>query len=410
MRFRLSLVCLSLVLSSLEMLGQQPAPGSLGNIEGCLQSPPIARQIRSAPGLKLDQVCKAVLPGAEQGRKGFKPLKDAAKYIGFDVPDAVNGFYIAGIDGAGDVAGTYYDQNQVCHGFLRNAGGTMISFDDPNAVYCTSASGINEIGAITGYYWDVNQQYVGSHGYVRGPDGRYVTFDVPNAVVGTFPGNINLEGAISGSWWDANYVCHGFVRDPSGTITSFDFPDQQAFYPCGAGSINIEGTVAGGLSEAGVFHGFLRTWNGALTTFDVPGGTQTAEGAVSINWEGAVASTYFQPIQGNPFGGNWRGFLRKWTGTYETFDAATYPPCCIWTFVQAIAPDGTITGYENDGYNVNHGFIRQPNGNIMLFDPPGAGTGEFQGTIPVAINLWDVITGTYVDSSGATHGFLRIPQ
>src|ERR1035441_2841136 len=49
---------------------------------------------------------------------------------------------------------------------------------------------------------------------------------------------------------------------------------------------------------------------------------------------------------------------RKWDGTCEAFDAATYPPCCIWTFSIGITPDETIAGYENDDYGVNHGFVR----------------------------------------------------
>jgi hypothetical protein len=35
---------------------------------------------------------------------------------------------------------------------------------------------------------------------------------------------------------------------------------------------------------------------------------------------------------------------------------------------------------------VNHGFVRDNRGAITTFDAPAAGTGAFQGIIPVSIN------------------------
>ena len=53
--------------------------------------------------------------------------------------------------------------------------------------------------------------------------------------------------------------------------------------------------------------------------------------------------------------------------------------------------------------------VRTPDGAIIAFDAPGAGTGPGQGTIPLSNNPVDAITGYYIDASDVTHGFLRTP-
>ena len=57
-----------------------------------------------------------------------------------------------------------------------------------------------------------------------------------------------------------------------------------------------------------------------------------------------------------------------------------------------------------------HGFLRTPHGTITKLDDPDAGTDEYQGTIPVAMNMEGVIAGTYLDASYVFHGFLRAPD
>ena len=46
-------------------------------------------------------------------------------------------------------------------------------------------------------------------------------------------------------------------------------------------------------------------------------------------------------------------------------------------------------------------------GTIITFDAPGAGTGYFQGTFAFSINPEGAIAGTYQDSGGVFHGYLR---
>jgi len=118
-----------------------------------------------------------------------------------------------------------------------------------------------------------------------------------------------------------------------------------------------------------VGHGFLRVSNGTFTTFDAPGAAAGMIGTfpASINPAEAITglhgpeggdhgnllSTHF----GKSFRGNFRVFVRTPDGAFTTFDAATYPPCCIWSFPSGINPAEAITGSYSDGFTINHGFL-----------------------------------------------------
>jgi hypothetical protein len=56
------------------------------------------------------------------------------------------------------------------------------------------------------------------------------------------------------------------------------------------------------------------------------------------------------------------------------------------------------------GCGTAHGFVRDRDGKITTFDPPGS-----TYTMPTSINDAGAITGWYVDASSVTHGFLRSP-
>jgi hypothetical protein len=70
---------------------------------------------------------------------------------------------------------------------------------------------------------------------------------------------------------------------------------------------------------------------------------------------------------------------------------------------------GVIAGSYIDSSGVDHGFVRIPGGNITTFNVKGAGTGSGQGTFADSNNLEGVSAGFYIDSSGVYHGFLRNP-
>ena len=58
-------------------------------------------------------------------------------------------------------------------------------------------------------------------------------------------------------------------------------------------------------------------------------------------------------------------------------------PAFQGTRAYATNPNGTITGFFIDTVNAVHGYVRSNQGVITVFDAPGAGTGPFpEGTFP----------------------------
>jgi hypothetical protein len=271
--------------------------------------------------------------------------------------------------------------------------------------------GINNAGAITGTYNDANG--VG-HGFVRAGNGSFVFFDMPGAVNGTYPGSINDRGDVTGSWWDDQVLAHGFIRTADGTVTSFDFPGAFYTFP---NTITNDRVVLGDAQNACCdLGGFLWASTRGFTNVNGPNGELgqidpfNPGYPLTMNAKGEIAGTYFAPIEGNPFGGNYRVFLRSKDGTYVTFDAATYSPCCIWSAASGINVVGAVTGSFNDGYTINHGFFRTGSGVLTTFDVPGAGTGFNQGTLPMGITSQSEIFGQYRDAANVTHGFTFVPD
>lgn len=123
-----------------------------------------------------------------------------------------------GINDFGVMAGTYYDQQEGSHGYVRSARGVITEFDVPGAGQATGggagtySSAINLFGTIIGYTYDPN--FVASRGYVRFANGTLFPFTAPGAPsVGTYtqPWCINLVGEITGTYYDLNGNAHGFI-------------------------------------------------------------------------------------------------------------------------------------------------------------------------------------------------------
>jgi hypothetical protein len=385
--------------------------------------------------------------------------KTVGTFITFDAPGAGTGggqgTFPASINQSGDVTGYYLDANFLQHGFLLAKNGAFTTFDAPGAalVFNTSPSSINPAAAITGSYFDdVAFLPDGSvqclqRGFLRASTGTITPFDAPGAdtnpvncgINGTVGVAINPEGAITGNYLgevailpngSGECVAHGFLRASDGTITAFDAPGADTnplncgFNGTAGVGINPEGIILGVYTDTnGLRHGYLRAAEGSFTTFDPPGNIAifapfSFGPDLYMNPTGVVTGTYFQPISGNPFGGNFRVFVRSTDDTFTTFDAVMYPngnpnlniPCCTWSFPSGIGPSGTITGSFNDGFTRNHGFLRDPNGTLTMLDVPGAGSGFNQGTAPLGIIPSGVVMGLYIDANDVTHGFFFLPS
>jgi hypothetical protein len=206
-----------------------------------------------------------------------------------------------------------------------------------------------------------------------------VTFDASGAGTkpgqGTFGFGTTPAGVIMGEYIDADSVAHGFVRSRDGAIISFDIT--------GAGTGPGQGTVPNSINPAGVItgeyidasglgHGFVRAPDGAITTFDAPGA-------------GIPPAPPCSPI------------LIASSGTQGG----------------SIDPGGTIAGQYVDSNGVFHGFLRSKDGEITIFDAPGAGTGSGQGTLITfgdGINPEGEIAGACEDTNCVLHGFVRAPN
>lgn len=192
----------------------------------------------------------------------------------FDAPNAYL-TYVTGLNNAGAIVGYYRDGTGIeRHGFLRLPDGSEMTIDVPNAME-TIPHAINSSGAIAGGYVDANEV---SHGFIRAANGTITTFDVKAAGTSNVQGTeggftrsgcnaFNDAGALTGSYIDGSNVLHGFVRAANGAITTFDQPSgSYAFYPT---SISVNGTmVAGFYQDSFGSHSFTRSSNGVLTTFD----------------------------------------------------------------------------------------------------------------------------------------------
>lgn len=121
--------------------------------------------------------------------------------------------YSSSINLLGTIAGLYYDQSNLEHGFVRSSNGSISTFDASSATGAlTEVSNINLEGAITGYYTLTSGV---AYGYVRSPLGSITSFSASGAGTasgqGTFPVSNDLEGGITGYYIDADNVYHGFV-------------------------------------------------------------------------------------------------------------------------------------------------------------------------------------------------------
>lgn len=148
-----------------------------------------------------------------------------------------------------------------------------------------------------------------------------------------------------------------------------------------------------------------------IINFDIPsaGTTENSrQGTVpdSISEAGAVTGHYIDSYDVN------HGFLRSPGGELITFDAPGAGRTARsgqGTFPDGMSEAGAVTGHYVDSNNVTHGFVRSPGGELVTFDAPGAGKVERskQGTFPKSISEAGAVTGHYVDSNNVNHGFLR---
>jgi probable HAF family extracellular repeat protein len=253
-----------------------------------------------------------------------------------------------GINGDGDIVGSYIDQGDEQHGFLR-ADGKYKTIDHPAAA-ATAARGINDAGDIVGTYFDEDGI---AHGFLL-RNGVFRDIDVPGSI-DTLVAGINDKGHIMGTWVKPNGTGHGF---------------------------------------------YLK--DGNYTTMNVPGADDAQ--VYSAQDDGKVRiGQAFDEVTGGP-----RGFIRSAPGQFEFVDFPGLEVHC--TALRSINESGVMAGLFADVDTVedcfmspdSHGFLLV-DGDFKVIDFPG-GT----GTAAMGINDDGVIVGRYINSNGKTRGFRAV--
>lgn len=241
---------------------------------------------------------------------------------------------------------------------------------------------------------------------------RIITF-APLGAAFTEPFAINADGVVTGYFGTADGTLRSFLREPDGKITVFDAPGagQGIGFGTIAWSISPSGEIAGNYrGPDGIVHSFVRSRDGAFTTFDAPGaGTNGSDiqgtFAFNINADGSTAGQYVDNANVS------HGFVRDRDGEIIGFDisgAGTgVGQGTATASIDGLNPEGAVTGWYVDSGNVDHAYVRSPDGDITTFDIADAGTGQFQGTTPGGINAKGETEGSYLDDNNVYHGYLR---
>ncbi|QNI30977.1 hypothetical protein H7849_17925 [Alloacidobacterium dinghuense] len=199
-------------------------------------------------------------------------------------------------------------------------------------------------------------------------------------------------------------------------IITFDVPNAVYTDPTG---INPSGQITGDYSGADLMHhGFLRERNGAIIRFDVAGSTETFPTAIDtlgnvIGYSDGPTSQP-EPLVFNTI----RGFIRHPNGTIVLFDACSSarPPFLEngETFPRATNAFGEIVGQCQQTIDIDtfdYGFVRQPNGTAAPINTIAACENRVLGfTDAVAVNLSGHVTGSCSNGPGPKLGFVQNPD
>jgi hypothetical protein len=344
------------------------------------------------------------------------------------VPSALD-TYPMSINASMTVTGYYYISPTTTDGFVREADGAITTFSVRDGVW-TEPESINAAGDVTGFFELVAGV---PQGFERYADGRIVTFDpacvfcIPSPQAQ--PVAINNSGEIAGNYPFPLSASQGFRRSPGAVFSQVGLAGDSlgAAYAAIVTGLNGSGTVVGYVpfySESFISHP-----DGFTAWFSVPVAEDpdcvSATIADSVNSDGFVTGWY--SAESSPFpthrcetklGG---GFVRSPQGVFTLFN----PPGTLVTLPQwpgeFIAPapaisaphrlsinqEGSITGSYTDTEGAQHGFVRNPFGTITSFDPPRGGQ-----TLATSINDSGVIVGSYFYdwNTQIAQGFLRVPH
>jgi hypothetical protein len=315
-------------------------------------------------------VCSSLLVLGQTPAPPFPPPAKL-QYSIIDVPGELATFAFA-INKHGDIGGAVLDFAGNAHGYVTDRdGGNLRLVDFPGATL-TNVSGMNDRGDVAGQYVD---EAGTSHTYSL-IDGVFSTVDFPGSIFDTGVG-INDRREIIGIFQGADFSIHGY-RLADGVFTAIDDPDapvldtslSSAFTITEVSSVNNRGDVVGFFLDANDFgHSFLLS-AGVFQTIAVPAGVEGTTVA-GLNEAGDVVGT-FTDSTGTPQGFrlNHRGF------TFVNF------PGAVSTNPNAITSSGRIVGIYADTTGFTHSFLAEKAGNND--DAANSGNDAVATTLPTA--------------------------
>ena len=344
--------------------------------------------------LRSSKVVRLAILAIVSGFLALAPAVSAGQsssIITFDGPGAGTGFgqgtSANGMNSKGTIVGTVTSPSRKIYGFIRQTNGNITKVVYPGAQY-TSVYGINDSGTIVGSFSGRHDQL-----FLRTADGKFTSFVPSNTQFLEGYAFIDNLGNVAGTIVTTSDFFQCYVRTSDGRITLFTGP---LGFECEVSGID-NGTVTGFYGAPSGYAGFLRAPDGTFTV--LLANVQVA--GVYLNKSGIAAGAFNIPGGG----GSTDGFLRAADGVFDFFTV----PGSVPMNVRGINDIGALAGFwatDPEYTSGAHGFQRFADGTISTFDAPGAGTAQFQGTFPSAINNAGAIAGTVVDSSNVAHGFL----
>jgi hypothetical protein len=351
-----------------------------------------------------------------------RALSSEVSYVSFEVPGAL-GTYPMSINDTMSVTGYYFVSATVTRGFLRDPDGVITTFDVLGGVW-TEPEAINSAGNITGFYEGVVSGV--PHGFVRYVDGHITTFDVPNPGLAgpqAQPISINDFDDIAGNYAFPLASSTAFTRSRAGVFNTFG-SGYGADYQTVITGLNANGSVVGFYTGGGNEGSFLVHPDGFTAHFSVPVEGESNRTfnsstiAESINGDGVIAGWYINCMDFCVTTST-GGFVRSPQGQFTLFD----PPGTLLTLPRqgfsvdgeslsaphriSLNLEGSSAGSYTDSQGAQHGFVRTPSGTITSFDPP-----KGRQTTATSMNDGGVVAGFYYYDWNAQIpvGFLRLPK
>jgi probable HAF family extracellular repeat protein len=198
-----------------------------------------------------------------------------------------------GINARGDIVGNYDDRDGIGHGFLVSEG--RFRRIDPSGAMLTILEEINNAGEIAGSWFD--QDFNRTHFIRRG--GRFLPLEFPADTDGVVRSLQDNGRVMVGYMTGPDFGATGFIRRKNGEFEVIPHPEDPAGGCAGFRSINQAGDIVGSFAVIGPdeecyppfreSHGFLLR-DGEFTYVDYPGIASTEP--TGINDDGVVIGRY----------------------------------------------------------------------------------------------------------------------